>query len=366
MTSLEWYMQVFETSEDDAKEYLNKIKNLDFDKNIAIEDNYLKRITAYLQTKEDLKERKTCFKDIVSTPNMDNGKVYEFLAYAFLQDTFTWFKEQVDIESDECLKKNPYKADGKISNSVVFDIKKFGIEFPLYDQFRKMLQDEIDKKYSDYHISLTHFGNIDTKVIEKELIGNVKKIVTELMLKKNKIHGDYIHTLNGYNIKIRAHDKQSCSRAICNISENDITQWAKENELYFFSHASQFCCNQPYMLICPFIPKDLHFPNGEGDFETYFAFRLLCRRMFMNLTKQENRFLTEFDGKAKNNITLATAAKKLSAVMFIDISYEEWDYINSKCWVYLNPNADFPIPKHIMTFFNNIHAHVDSFYYDNY
>lgn len=137
MTYLEWCALVFKTSEDDAKKYLSKIKESDFDKNINIEDSYLERITTYLQTKEDLKERETCFMEIVSKPNMNNGKVYEFLVYAFLLDTCTSFKDQVYIKSDDCLKKNGYKADGKIRDSVVFDIKKFGIEFPLYDRFKK-------------------------------------------------------------------------------------------------------------------------------------------------------------------------------------------------------------------------------------
>ncbi len=355
MTISEFYKIIFPNQKDINQKYGLKHDQL------SIDEKYLIRISEYLKNIENEKEREKHFKDIISKPNIENGKVYEFLVYSWLQKKKINFEEQVSISSDECLKKNDYDADGKF-DGIVFDVKKFGISFPLYDTFRAKLQEKIP----DYFITIGGSKNLDTKTIEKELISKTSQWVERLLSEESKLYKDYMLRDAGLGIEIRAHNKKNSGGIYTSFSELDITQWAEENELYFFRHASQFCCNTPYMIICPFLPRD--FPFGSKD-ETliYYAFRYLCRRMFMNVIKRKDRLLRDAcDGHAKDYVTLETAARKLSAVMFLDIS-EEWEYSNCRCWIYKNPNADLPIPNYIMhSKFELLGAHIDDFKYDNY
>lgn len=356
MTVSEFCKIVFQNHEDIVKKYkLNQSR-------LLIEEKYLVRISEYLKTIKNKSECEKYFKDIISKPNMDNGKIYELLVYAWLKTNFYSFEKQVLIPTDECLKKHDYYADGKFEG-IVFDVKKFGICFPLYDNFRNKLQKEIP----DYFITVGGNKNLDTKIIERELISKVPDWANRLLSEESKMLGkDYMISDSTYGIEIRAHSRKNSGGIFTCISETNITQWAEENELYFFRHASQFCCTKPYMIICPFLPQD--FPFGNGDItSTYYAFRFLCRRMFMNVIKKKDILLqAACDGHAKDHITLQDAARKLSAVIFLDIS-EEWDYSNCRCWIYINPNADFPIPNYIINSkFNLLGACIDDFKYDNY
>lgn len=239
-------------------------------------------------------------------------------------------------------------------------MKKFGIGFPLYETFKNKLQDE----FPDHFITIGGRKNLDSKTMEKDLISKVPYWRDKLLKTKQTPFGDYMLEVPEYGITIRAHNKKHSNGIYTSISEVDVTQWAEENELYFFRHASQFCINKPYMIICPFVPKDFHFSSDNTYM--YYAFRYLCRRMFMNLTKKGDRLLRDVcDGHAKDYVTLETAARKLSAVMFLDIS-EEWDY-PCRCWIYKNPNADFPIWNYVIPGrFQSLGAYIDDFQYDNY
>lgn len=239
--------------------------------------------------------------------------------------------------------------------------KKTNKVVTVYDTFREKLQREI----SDYCITVDGSLNLDSKTIERELISKVPYWKEKLFSDDSKLFDDYIIKDSKLGIEIRANNKKNSGGTITSIREIDITQWAQKNELYFFRHASQFCCNQPYLIICPFLPKDFHF-STEGK-DAYYAFRYLCRRMFCNLTKRKDILLRDTcDGHAKDYITVQTAAKKLSAVIFLDIS-GEWDYNNYRCWIYKNPNADFPIPNYVMhSKFKLLGAYIDEFEYDNY
>lgn len=352
MTASEFYRAVFPSCD-----VCEDIKENDYELNI--EQKYLERISEYLASIDDPQKRMPYFKDIIAKPNTENGKLFELLVYAWLKKKYFSFQEQILIKSDDCLKMNDYYADGTFSG-IVFDIKKFGIGYPLYDSFRERLQKETD----DYYITVGGQKNLSAKIIETELMSKVPYWKKRLFSEKTKLFDDYIINDADLGIEIRAHDVKKSRGIITSISEMDVTKWAEENELYFFRHASQFCINKPYMIICPFLPHDLPFLSDDKD--AYYGFRYLCRRMFMNLTKKETMFLRDIDGHAKNHITIQTAAKKLSAMMFLDIS-EEWDYQNCRCWIYKNPNADFPISNYIMrSKFKLLGAYSDDFEYDNY
>lgn len=328
---------------------------------IRVEEKHLLRIRDYLATR-DVKEKEKYFHEIINNPNRENGKIYELLVYSWLAESSKQFKTQIRIDSEKCLKENSYEADGELENIVVFEIKKFGIGLGLYSRFQEKLQEICH----GYLITVGGEKNLSSKVIEKDLIGKVTEWKDKLFEPENCIHTDYIYWEPHYCLEIRAHEiTEEHFQIATSISEIDNTKWAQENELYFFRHGSQFCSDRPYIIICPFFPTDALVFSGE-DMSLYFMFRLLCRRMFMRVCKETQRKLKEIDGKAKADVSLATASRKLSAVVFLDIS-EKWDYHNCRCWVYTNPNADFPAPRYIMsTFFCYAGARIDEFYYDNY
>ena len=353
MTIVEFYKMTFPEKETVEKQYKKE-------EAIRIEEKYLTRISEYLLGIGDQKERGILFNEIISKPSMDNGKVYELLIYAWMKKNCFNFKKQVWIPADDCLKKEGYFSDGEF-DGVIFDIKKFGIGFPLYETFQKKLQETV----SDYIITVGGSKNLDTKTIEKELLSKIQDWKDRLFSYENKLFDDYRLYDSQYGLEMRAHLEKP-GAIYTSISETDVTQWAEENELYFFRHASQFCINKPYMVICPFLPQDFPFGTREDE-AIYHGFRFLCRRMFMNVIKKEGVLLgNSCDGKAKSDVTLATAAHKLSAVVFLDIS-KEWDYNNCRCWVYQNPNADFPIQNYIMASrFRCLGAYIDDFKFDNY
>lgn len=353
MTIAEFYKTLFGSDE--------KHKNYESNTTpILINEKYIERIVEYLKIIEEDK-RKSYFKDIVNKPQMDNGKVYEILLYAWLYKKKVIFNDQIAILESECLKENNYIADGTFEG-IVFDVKKFGIGFPNYDIFR----DKLQKLIPDYYITVGGGKNLDTQILKKEFLEKADMWKQKLLSEESKLFDDYRLYIPEYDIEIRAHNKKSNNGIYTSISEIDVTKWAAENELFFFRHASQFCTNKPYMLICPFVPTDVPFGN-DNDMSVYYAFRFLCRRMFMNVLKQENKLLKNTcDGHAKENITLGEASRKLSGVMFLDIS-EEWNYNNCRCWIYINPNADMPIPNYVIhSVFHCLGAYTDDFQYDNY
>ena len=122
------------------------------------------------------------------------------------------------------------------------------------------------------------------------------------------------------------------------ISELNLDEWAMNNQYQLLEHGSQFCRNKPFIIISAF--DDFKCNRLRGNDESQYAFRSLCRRMFMLHTKMDNRKLFEFDGKADNKITVAAAARKLSGVLFLNVSDNEDHFSNS---LFVNPNADNPM-----------------------
>lgn len=305
------------------------------------------------------KTAKELFFDIIRNPNNSNGKIYEALLYAWLNENKINYEPQVYIDEQNCLKKNGYKADGKI-NDIIFDVKQFGIGVPHIETFQKKLQE----KMPNYIITIGGTKNLSSKIIEKYLLSNVDNIIKELQSKKNLIHTDYIYKLNDYDIEIRAHYKEK--GIVSSISEFNPYEWAENNEYYFMRHGSQFCIKNPYIIFCPFDKKDNWIFTTEEPKQNHLNFRCLCRRIFMNLKNIDERKLLEFDGKAKNNISVATASRKISAIVFLDVS-DKWDYNNCRMWVYTNPNADNKIPTYeINRLFRLAGAIIEDFRFDNY
>jgi hypothetical protein len=86
----------------------------------------------------------------------------------------------------------------------------------------------------------------------------------------------------------------------------------------------------------------------------------------MNLINYKDREVCEFDGNAKKEIKISTAARKVSAIVFLDVS-KEFAYSEVRTWAFLNPNADNKILDHqVQQLFRLNGAFVEDFRYDNY
>lgn len=80
----------------------------------------------------------------------------------------------------------------------------------------------------------------------------------------------------------------------------------------------------------------------------------------------KDRDILDFDGKARKGIKVSTAARKISAIVFLDVSKS---YISSQArtWLFLNPNADNKIPNYqVHQLFRLNGAYVEDFRFDNY
>ena len=149
---------------------------------------------------------------------------------------------------------------------------------------------------------------------------------------------------------------------IFNISEYNPYKWAKENQYYFFHDASQFCTDKPYIIICPYDKKTAkHFSNSFND-STMVAFRSLCRRMFIGMS--DDIYAHEYDDKCSKYISLRTASRFISAVIFQDVSMQSSD---DDTWIFVNPNAKNKAPRYIVDQFRfNMQSMYEDFAYDYY
>lgn len=299
---------------------------------------------------------KNIFNDIAHNPTSRNGKIYEVLVYNWLQDNCIRFDLQPKIFKEDCFKQNDYDADGKIGNTI-FDVKAFGISIPSIKRLENELQKLLNSK--DLLITVSGLYHISNKDVE-EMLKAKEDIVNELLSEKHQNHEHYIWKMeNGIELRVQPNQP-----LISHVGSFHSEEWAYNNEMYFFYHGSQFVINKPYMIFCPFDSTLLPFFNDdEGAFWT---FRFLSRRIFMSTSRFSNRMLHEFDRKAVPNISLEAVAKKISAIIFMDVTHE-WNYNNCRTWVYVNPNADNKIKNYeIDQWFRQAGACVEDFWYDNY
>ncbi|EDT13583.1 hypothetical protein GNF56_02305 [Clostridium perfringens] len=295
---------------------------------------------------------KEVFNDIFKQPNSSNGKVYEALVYSWLIEEKIKFEPQPEIKKENCLKKNDYHADGKIDRAI-FDVKSFGIGTIHIDTLRSKLE----KKLPDKIISIGGSQNASQKDLSKYCLRKIDEIVDELKKKS-------ICAIDEINLVIEATPKEE--GVATSISEFDAYEWAKNNKFYFMKHASQFCINSPYIIFCPFDDREGNmFANLDSNI-IYQCLRALCRRIFIELKRMNDIKLSDFDPKAKSEATIAIASKKISAIVFLDVT-NKLSYEDNKVWVYVNPNADNKLYNHeIAKWFRYNGAFIDDFINDNY
>lgn len=293
----------------------------------------------------------------------DKGKFYETLVYGWLFENAISFIPQPRIEADDCFKKNShYFADGCLSKEapVIFDVKAFGLGAVHLNVVKHRLQE----KFPDYIITTEGSLDFSTAEIEKHLLQRIPDIAKAIEQQIEK--GSCNYTPPGLDNRIEIRFIPAKYRIGTAVSELDVTAWAQNNRFYFLNHGSQFCVNMPYLIFCPFDSSLGMSLSTKDDERIYWQLRFLCRRIFIELTHMYDRKLVEFDGKAKDGISVAAAARKLSAISFLDVT-DKWDYNNCRMWVFTNPNADHPIYKYqLNSWFKNYGAHIDGFEYDNY
>lgn len=300
--------------------------------------------------------------DVLLQPNIENGKVYEALVYAWLEKNGVHYKLQQHINKAECFKEKDqgYDADGIIEeNDIVFDVKQFGITLPHFETLRKKIQAKLPE---GYYLTISGVRNISTKDLKRAFLEKIDDLAECIMEERNKTYDDYLYRDEKSDINFRAWKLREKS-VFSTISEFDPYEWAENNQFYFMYHASQFCINRPYILFCPYDKCLAPIFSFDSEESTSISLRALCRRIFMNLDKMGEKKVSEFDGKARNDISISVAVKKISAIAFIDVSENQ----TNRMFVFENPNADNKIPKYQMNeIFRNKNAWFDDFQHDNY
>ena len=301
----------------------------------------------------------SAFKEIAQEPSHKNGKVYEVLVYHWLQSNHIQFELQPTIEKEDCFKKNGnYKADGRICDSV-FDVKLFGVGFPLLKKIREEFQLMADAE--NKMITISGPNDLSNKAFQY-VLEHKQDIYNKLKSDKYLNHDMYIMKRED-GLEFRLCPIRDC---ISYIGSFNSCEWAQNNELYFVKHGSQFCRNQPYMIFCPFDKSILHMLSNDKDRDVFITLRFLCRRMFINVSRFSDKMLHDYDGKAELGISLSSAMRKVSAIIFIDVS-QSWSYETCRMWVFVNPNADNPIKGYqIASWFRYAGAYIEDFMYDNY
>lgn len=349
-----------------------------------------KRIDSLIETINQFDDSKTSekyIKEILRKPSNENGKIYEILGYRWLYDHYVKFDLQPNLKKEECLKDNAesYDADGQIEN-IIFDIKAFGFGMPRYVEFSNKLNQLIDENklikvsdfigsidsddnerkdnnptitnavLGDYYITVSGKADLSSDDFEGKLNGREPDILKKLFAQKTN-YTDY--TYNIESIELRAHFKK---KFMSTISSFNTEEWAMNNQYQLLKHGSQFSRYNPFIIICAY--DDYRCNRLFGTQDKQYAFRSLCRRMFMFHTKMEEKKLSDFDGKADKNISVAAAAKKLSGVLFLDVSDNPDKHGDL---FFINPNADFPLYSYqIDAFFRCNGVIVEDYKYDNY
>ena len=357
-------------------EFLNKLKTkvpnlvinkcINSDEELCISSNYLTRITnsiIFFAGNSNVEFANTLVNDIMKKPTYKNGKLYEILIYNWFIEKKIIFEPQPFIQKEDCLKNNSYYADGKISGfdkEVYFDVKNFGITIPHIDTLKEKLNEKIP------NVLITTGGdlNISYENLEKYALKKIDEIVNALLSEETRNQTMHIYKIPNTGIEVKT--EPISKRIISSISEFNAYEWAEKNEFYFMHHGSQFCINKPYIIICPFDINNLSIFANDDPTRVQLIFRNLCRRVFMNLTKMHELKLNSFDGKAKNQYSVEDAARKISAIVFTDVTNYQ-DYSNCRMWVYVNPNADNKLQSYqINSWFRDNGAYVDDFRFDNY
>ena len=335
----------------------------------------------YLNKNNIDKMSKKLLRDIQNATYQSRGLILEALAYYYLMHFNIPFDPQYHVSGTACYKngEDGYDADGVIQISrtppetMVFEIKSFNLGEQMNQLFKTKLQEEFNKLRGKNGIPDKNFffmigGSLDKSNLsyQKDLFPIIHKILACLSqecLCPSKSQLQYRLTYK--DLEITAIEEGNCSPILgTSYSASDIFEWASNNEFRFLKHGSQICYTKPFMIICPFEKASAQ-DNLAEKYRTQIALRTLCRRIFIRLPKVHDRWLSEFDSHAMQGISVAMAARKITAIMFIEVSCND----PNKCdaWAFINPNGDNKLLNYqISTLFKSFNAVIDKFEYDNY
>ena len=320
-------------------------------------------------TQNDQDYGKTLLKNIFVKRNgrETSGECFEAMVYGWLLEQRIRFLPQPSIKPEQCFKatKKDYEADGQIGikqPEAIFDVKRYGIGSTHFGT----MEEYLSKEFPNYIIQIGGDLACSAEDVGNNLLSKKDQVVDAIWDKikcANEVSGTVtLPTFRGVEIKFTP---RSCKISSI-VSSQDYTLWARNNRFYFMSDCSQFCINVPYLIFCPFDNSlDTHL-NYSSNRDVAFQLRFLCRRIFVELAHMDNRYIHEFDGKARNNITISAASKKITGIIFLDVTKKN-SYNDCRIWAFFNPNADNSLYNfQIDQWFRIPGAYIDTFEFDNY
>lgn len=357
--------------------YNNVIGALSDDSNFETFNTYfidrLKRIHNEYPTEEILTKMKSV------ANNSWEGAYSELAVYDWIlsQKRFGKIPLEFDIRMDSSesfaggFGKPDFDTDGYIPNTLFFDVKA------LVSNESKFLDNVIDKANAiNPLISYSFYDVQSAKFIESSSTGQnglFKDLLSELngYLSKNTNQSYESKFVKGLNIDI-VYGKHSTAISTLNPYYSAMMDAQK-----IFRYATKFTKSTPFVLFVVWFPWFNREISSFCDFnKTYY--RSLARRVFCQYIDSDLLFknvVNEYTGSE----TIYDVTKKLSAIIFLEdhsIQYEINDetYKNVDCeskigaYVYLNPNADNPIKKHVKKYRSLISGvcDYDDFEFDNY
>jgi len=278
------------------------------------------------------------------------GSYCELRAYGWLHRQGVNFHTQIPLTNVDVLNPNGCKIDGRINKPLIyFDIKAFGFQEYVTERFRSSLEERLPG------MTVTIDGSMDLDVtdISEHAFRTIESLATSM---KN----GGTHQISQLNWTIHVKRSQSVSSSIQEINPYCL---AKENRYYPFRSARQFTRNDAFLLVFPYSTAFNRWMGQDFVGSTEITLRSLARRAFMQMCHDQTS-ASKFDKSVANNVTVADAAKLLSALLFIDLDKE------TTGWLFLNPRATHRLTKyHMDQIFGFLWPHslvFDDFGYDNY
>jgi hypothetical protein len=257
------------------------------------------------------------------------GKFSELAAYDWLMRNQLKITTQIKLGPSDILGANEAIIDGVVDHcGMYFDIKAFGFHGHLAERLKERLEKELPGEC----VYLEESWDLSVDLFA-QLIRDAPNIASELKTKRFKQIGP---------LRIQAKAPEPI-----NVSSRIISPFllAKENATYPFRSANQFTRNAPFISIFtihPWLNGSAIFNNFAGN-DVAFT-RAFTRRAFMQFT-HDTQPLNTICKQVGAGVTLADAAKLLSAIIFIN-AWPDAHKLGRKTMpsaVYLNPRALHPL-----------------------
>lgn len=277
------------------------------------------------------------------------GSFCELGAYDWLERNNAPHTAQVALGSQDVINPNGCTIDGRFRNyEAYFDIKGFGMQAYLMDLFKQRLQPFVPG------LTILIDGPLDVAVkdIETYAFGAIGQLKAKLSV------GSTHQILKlGWSIKVATPQRVTISE-----HTNDPYVFAEENRYYPFKTSRQFTRKAPFFLVFPY-SSQFNSMLASNIFDmTDIALRALARRVFIQLTSDKT-LLHKHDSQTSPGLTVADAAKLVSALLFINLD-------NEGAWLFLNPRAEHKLTKYhieqVFDFTIPVQMGIEDFLHDNY